>query len=70
MADAKDKHASEIKGGDTVFTRIRGGKREGEVEEIAHDEQEAKKVEGVEVKNPPKVGCLFLSFESVLFRKK
>lgn len=53
-----DKHGSEIQEGDTVFTKIRGGKREGVVEAIVHDPEEAKKVEGVEVKNPPKVGEL------------
>lgn len=56
-----DKHGSEIQEGDTVCTKIRGGKREGVVEVNVHDEEEAKKVEGVEVKNPPKVGEVFFS---------
>jgi len=53
--EVTDKHGATIKTGDTVWTKSRGGKREGEVEEIARDEEEAGKVEGVEVKNPPKV---------------
>lgn len=51
----EDKHGETIGTGDTVWTKSRGGKREGEVEEIVRDEEEAGKVEGVEVKNPPKV---------------
>ncbi|MCJ1248032.1 hypothetical protein MMC30_005247 [Trapelia coarctata] len=53
-----DNHGEEINEGDTVWTKIRGGKREGEVEEIAHNEAEAKGVDmegGKGVKNPPKV---------------
>nr|KAE8441274.1 hypothetical protein EG329_005540 [Helotiales sp. DMI_Dod_QoI] len=48
----KDKHGEPITEGDTVFTKIRGGKREGEVDEIVTSEEEAKKKN---VKNPPKV---------------
>jgi len=38
--------------GDTVWTRFRGGKREGEVEKVVTSQSEAEK-EGV--KHPPKV---------------
>ncbi|KAH9838722.1 uncharacterized protein C8Q71DRAFT_543442 [Rhodofomes roseus] len=44
--------------GDTVYTKIRGGRHEGEVEAIAHDQEEAEQVSeelGTSVKNPPKV---------------
>ncbi|EIT76134.1 hypothetical protein BDV35DRAFT_356506 [Aspergillus flavus] len=50
--DVKDKHGDTIHEGDYVFTRIRGGSHQGEVERIVMDEQEAEE-EGV--KNPPKV---------------
>ncbi|KAF5862204.1 hypothetical protein ETB97_011909 [Aspergillus alliaceus] len=50
--DVKDKHGDAIHEGDYVFTRIRGGSHQGEVEKIVFDEQEAEE-EGV--KNPPKV---------------
>ncbi|KAE8361986.1 hypothetical protein BDV27DRAFT_160211 [Aspergillus caelatus] len=50
--DVKDKHGDIIHEGDYVFTRIRGGSHQGEVERIVMDEQEAEE-EGV--KNPPKV---------------
>jgi len=53
MSDqVNDKSGASIQEGDTVVTKIRGGKREGEVDKIVTDEQEAQK-EGV--KNPPKV---------------
>jgi len=48
----KDKNGNTIEKGDYVFTKIRGGKREGEVEEIVVTQEEAKKEN---VKNPPKV---------------
>ncbi|KAK6858601.1 hypothetical protein PG995_004510 [Apiospora arundinis] len=48
----RDKHGEPIQEGDHVYTPIRGGRHEGEVEEIVTSDQEAKKEE---VKNPPKV---------------
>ncbi|KAE9370854.1 hypothetical protein N431DRAFT_484985 [Stipitochalara longipes BDJ] len=48
----EDKSGNPIEVGDTVFTKIRGGKREGEVDKIVMTEDEAK---SEEVKNPPKV---------------
>jgi len=51
-AQVQDKHGNAIDEGDRVFTKFRGGKREGEVEEIVTTEKEAKEEN---VKNPPKV---------------
>ena len=48
----KDKHGSEIKPGDHVYTRVRGGRHEGEVEQIVETPVKAK---DLDVKNPPKV---------------
>ncbi|PMD54028.1 uncharacterized protein K444DRAFT_570555 [Hyaloscypha bicolor E] len=48
----EDKKGNPIEVGDTVFTKIRGGKREGEVDKIVMTEKEAK---NEVVKNPPKV---------------
>ncbi|RYP73445.1 hypothetical protein DL771_003617 [Monosporascus sp. 5C6A] len=48
----RDKNGEPIKEGDHVYTRIRGGRHEGEVEKVVATEAEAKE-EGV--KNPPKV---------------
>jgi hypothetical protein len=50
-SDIKDKEGEPIQPGDEVMTKIRGGKREGEVDKIVTDEADAEK-EGV--KNPPK----------------
>ncbi|EEB90828.1 hypothetical protein MPER_10918 [Moniliophthora perniciosa FA553] len=47
-----DKTGREIAEGDTVMTRFRGGKREGQVEEIVVTQTQAKEAG---VKNPPKV---------------
>ncbi|KAH7357113.1 hypothetical protein BKA65DRAFT_221352 [Rhexocercosporidium sp. MPI-PUGE-AT-0058] len=49
---AEDKKGNVIDEGDRVFTKFRGGKREGEVEKIITTQEEAKKED---VKNPPKV---------------
>lgn len=48
----RDKYEEPIKEGDHVYTRIRGGRHEGEVDKVVTSKEEAKK-EGV--KNPPKV---------------
>ncbi|PVH69627.1 hypothetical protein DL98DRAFT_438631 [Cadophora sp. DSE1049] len=48
----EDRKGNAVDEGDRVFTKIRGGKREGEVEEIVTTQEEAKKEN---VKNPPKV---------------
>jgi len=50
--EVEDKKGNAIHEGDRVFTKFRGGKREGEVEEIVTTQEEAKKEN---VKNPPKV---------------
>jgi hypothetical protein len=50
--EVKDKNSQPINEGDIVWTRIRGGKREGKVENIATTQEEAER-EGA--KNPPKV---------------
>ncbi|KAK9777760.1 hypothetical protein SCAR479_05443 [Seiridium cardinale] len=49
-----DKTGEPIEEGDHVYTKIRGGRHEGDVEKIVTSTAEAKK-EGV--KNPPKVGA-------------
>lgn len=51
--EIKDKNGEPINVGDNVFTKIRGGSHEGQVEKIVTTEEEAKE-EGV--KRPPKVG--------------
>jgi len=51
-SQVEDKKGNAIDEGDRVFTKIRGGKREGEVEEIVTTQEEAAKEN---VKNPPKV---------------
>jgi len=48
----EDKRGNAINEEDRVFTKIRGGKREGAVEEIVMTQEEAGKEN---VKNPPKV---------------
>ncbi|KAK3939372.1 hypothetical protein QBC46DRAFT_315974 [Diplogelasinospora grovesii] len=50
--DIKDKYGKPIKEGDHVYTRIRGGRQEGDVYKIVTSQEEAEK-EGV--KHPPKV---------------
>jgi hypothetical protein len=57
MPDIKDKEGDVIQPGDKVMTKIRGGKREGEVDKIVTTEEEAKEED---VKNPPKVGVTHL----------
>ena len=52
MPEIKDKSSQPINEGDEVWTRIRGGKREGTVEEVIVSEKQAKEAD---VKNPPKV---------------
>ncbi|KAG9003637.1 hypothetical protein FRB94_003026 [Tulasnella sp. JGI-2019a] len=47
-----EKQGNTISEGDTVFTKFRGGKREGEVDKIVMTHEEAKEEN---VKNPPKV---------------
>lgn len=51
-SDIKDKNSEPINEGDHVWTKIRGGRHEGDVQKIVTTEAEAKK-EGV--KHPPKV---------------
>ncbi|OKL56741.1 hypothetical protein UA08_07731 [Talaromyces atroroseus] len=52
MAEIRDKHGNTIHRGDHVYTKIRGGRHEGEVEKIVMTQAEA---EEEDVKNPPKV---------------
>ncbi|KAF7162442.1 hypothetical protein CNMCM5623_007733 [Aspergillus felis] len=51
MDEIHDKHGQIISPGDHVFTKIRGGRHEGDVEKIVRTEEEAER-EGV--KHPPK----------------
>ncbi|KAF3104118.1 hypothetical protein TWF706_004591 [Orbilia oligospora] len=55
MSDIEDKHGQRIEVGDTVYTKIRGGKHEGEVEKIVRTAEEAQNFQETSVKNPPKV---------------
>ncbi|KAM0544717.1 hypothetical protein ACHAPJ_011704 [Fusarium lateritium] len=48
----EDKNADPINKGDHVWTRIRGGRHEGDVEMVVTTEKDAK---NEDVKNPPKV---------------
>jgi len=52
MSDIQSKEGKPINEGDHVYTKIRGGRHEGDVEKIVTTEDEAV-AEGV--KNPPKV---------------
>ncbi|KAH7009257.1 uncharacterized protein B0I36DRAFT_257997 [Microdochium trichocladiopsis] len=52
MPEVKDKNSQPIKERDEVWTRIRGGKREGEVEKVVTSDKEAAEEN---VKHPPKV---------------
>ncbi|KAH6646747.1 hypothetical protein BKA67DRAFT_695292 [Truncatella angustata] len=48
----EDKNSQPINEGDLIWTKMRGGKREGEVDKIVTTQAEA---EESNVKNPPKV---------------
>ncbi|KAI3332214.1 hypothetical protein HD806DRAFT_529977 [Xylariaceae sp. AK1471] len=50
--EINDKHGEPIKEGDHVYTKIRGGRHEGDVDKIVTTEAEAKEEA---VKNPPKI---------------
>jgi hypothetical protein len=63
-SDIKDKNSQPLKEGDHVWTAFRGGRREGDIDKIVTNEQEAKE-EGV--KNPPKVTAQTISL-SVLHK--
>ncbi|ODA82753.1 hypothetical protein RJ55_01262 [Drechmeria coniospora] len=52
MPQVKDKNSQPIEEGDHVWTRFRGGHREGQAEDIVTTEQEAREAQ---VKHPPKV---------------
>lgn len=52
MSNVKDKKGEPIKEGDHVYTPIRGGRHEGDVEKVVMDDAAA---EDEGVKNPPKV---------------
>ena len=47
-----DKNSEPIREGDHVYTRVRGGRHEGNVDQIVITEEEAQEAG---VKNPPKV---------------
>ncbi|CDO74242.1 hypothetical protein BN946_scf185031.g7 [Trametes cinnabarina] len=54
----KDEEGRVIEVGDQVETKYRGGKRQGEVEAVIENEQDAKEQGpdlGVKITNPPKV---------------
>lgn len=52
LDDIKDKNSQPIHEGDSVWTKIRGGHREGVVQKIVRTEEEAQEED---VKHPPKV---------------
>jgi len=56
--EIKDKDGVPINEGDAVWTKFRGGKREGEVDKVVTTEKQA---DSEHVKNPPKVSPYFLS---------
>ncbi|OTA65953.1 hypothetical protein K449DRAFT_431415 [Hypoxylon sp. EC38] len=56
LSQPKDKRGEPISEGDTVWTKARGGKREGEVDRVINTADEAKEAG---VKNPPKASVLF-----------
>lgn len=58
-SEIKDKQGETINEGDHVWTKIRGGRREGDVEQIVETTSEAKEAG---VKNPPKVGWRVFSY--------
>lgn len=51
-SQVEDKQGQPIREGDAVWTKIRGGRREGEVDRVVESADEAEKAG---VKNPPKV---------------
>ncbi|KAI0706497.1 hypothetical protein C8Q76DRAFT_818918 [Earliella scabrosa] len=53
----QDKEGRPIEVGDTVGTKFRGGKREGQVEAVLENERDVQDhaSDGVSIKNPPKV---------------
>lgn len=52
MSNVKDKNGEPVKEGDHVYTPIRGGRHEGNVEKVVMDDIAAA---DEDVKNPPKV---------------
>ncbi|CAN9201694.1 unnamed protein product [Alternaria alternata] len=50
--DVASKNGEQIEEGDHVYTRIRGGRHEGNVNKIVTDQEEA---DAEDVKHPPKV---------------
>jgi len=50
--EIRDKDSKPIEEGDVVWTRFRGGKREGEVDKVVETEAQASEAG---VKNPPKI---------------
>ncbi|KAM0456173.1 hypothetical protein ACHAPV_007420 [Trichoderma viride] len=55
-SEVQDKEGKPIEEGDHVWTPIRGGKREGEVEQVVTTEEDANEAN---VKHPPKVQVAF-----------
>ncbi|KAI1483748.1 hypothetical protein K445DRAFT_63903 [Daldinia sp. EC12] len=51
-SEVKDKQGQPIQEGDTVWTKARGGRHEGEVDRVVESSAEAREAG---VKNPPKV---------------
>ncbi|KAI0848826.1 hypothetical protein F5Y00DRAFT_262299 [Daldinia vernicosa] len=51
-AQISDKQGQPIREGDAVWTKVRGGRREGDVDRVVESEAEAR---DAGVKNPPKV---------------
>lgn len=55
-SQAKDKTGQPIQEGDHVWTKIRGGRHEGDVDRVVETDKEAR---DAGVKNPPKVSYEF-----------
>jgi len=55
MPDVKSKGGATIEKGDTVNTPYRGGKHEGQVEQIITDEQEARELDAKGARHAPAV---------------
>ncbi|ETN41752.1 uncharacterized protein HMPREF1541_03689 [Cyphellophora europaea CBS 101466] len=55
MSDFTSKGGEKIEKGDTVHTPIRGGKHEGQVEELVTDDTRAKEIDAKGAKSAPAV---------------
>lgn len=60
-SEINDKYGKPINEGDHMYTPIRGGRHEGDVEKVVTSNEEAKEEN---VKNPPKVGLTHIHIDS------